>query len=153
MAHSIITATIGGETITLNESDEHLLRFGSWHMDKGYARRTVTGEQGPEKDYFHRLVVGASKSMRVDHIDGDTRNNTRANLRICTHAKNMINRKIHKSNRCGLKGVYADRNRWRAQITIDGNQKHLGSYSTKEEAHAAYLAASKELHGEYARRL
>lgn len=151
MAESIIRVQIGVETIVVDESDAHLFEVGAWYIDKGYARRNMMGPNGQEKEYLHRLILGASEGVMVDHVDGDRRNNTRSNLRLCTHGENMVNRKIHRSNKCGLKGVYADRNKWRAQITVKGKQHHLGSFDTKELAHAAYLAAAERLHGEFAR--
>jgi len=44
------------------------------------------------------------------------------------------------------KGVYFDksRNKWRAQIRINGKQKHLGYHHTELGAHHAYLKAEKE---------
>ena len=38
------------------------------------------------------------------------------------------------------------RQKWQAQIYINGKAKYLGLFKTKEEAHAAYLAAKRELH-------
>lgn len=66
-----------------------------------------------------------------------------------------FNRKTHKNNRTGLKGVYCDQRRknkpWHAQIRVDGKKVYLGSFAASAEAFAAYVAAARKYHGEFAR--
>lgn len=102
---------------------------------------------------LHRLLTACPPGMVVDHVDGDPRNNCRANLRLCSQAENLRNRKRAKSNRSGFKGVYRDSSSssFRAEIKIDGKRFRLGSFPTAEQAHAAYVAASHQHHGAFAR--
>jgi hypothetical protein len=44
-----------------------------------------------------------------------------------------------------LKGVARHRNKWKAQIRLDGKLRYLGLFATEEEAHAAYRAAAAPL--------
>ena len=91
--------------------------------------------------------------LEVDHINGDPADNRLCNLRLATHAENSRNRRKHVCRADGLKGAYWHKGtgRWIAQVTKDGTHHWLGSYDTPEEAHAAYVAAANELHGEFAR--
>lgn len=106
---------------------------------------------------MHRLLTDAPDGMVVDHKNGLALNNTRANLRVCTNAENLRNRKRASSNKSGVKGVYVDckspskGKRWRAEIQSDGKSQHLGRFRSKAEAAAAYRSAAKRLHGEFAR--
>ncbi|EPM6208278.1 MULTISPECIES: HNH endonuclease [Enterobacter cloacae complex] len=91
----------------------------------------------------------------IDHINGNPLDNSIKNLRLCTHQQNMMNRKMHKNNSTGLKGVYFDGsrsgpNKWRAQIRVEGKKVSVGRFATKEEAHSAYLKASQKYHGQFA---
>lgn len=88
-----------------------------------------------------------------DHEDGDSLNNRRSNLRPASHSENMRNRKKHKNNRSGYKGVYQEKRtgRWVAQIRSHNKKHWLGSFATPEEAHEAYKLAANELHHEFAR--
>lgn len=93
----------------------------------------------------------------LDHKDTDKHNNAFSNLRIATKSQNMANVGLIKTNNSGLKGVSRYRagdaygKPWQAGISKDGKQIHIGHFATKEQAHAAYVAKSQELFGEFAR--
>ena len=104
----------------------------------------------------HRVVwlylYGAWPSSQIDHINGKRDDNCIANLRLATPSENQCNSKRRSDNKSGLKGVCfrKDNGRWAAQITFDGQQRHLGLFATREEAYAARLAAVEKFHGEFA---
>ncbi len=91
----------------------------------------------------------------VDHRDLDKTNNRLANLRDATRSQNSANKPAQSNNKSGLKGVSwfpgSVSNPWRAAIGYEKKQIHLGLFSTKEEAHAAYVAAAERLYGEFGR--
>lgn len=111
--------------------------------------------------HLHRFLMDVPGNMVVDHISGDTMDNRKSNLRICTLVENFRNRKRNKNNTSGYKGVhYAKKakdmirefsNPWIARISLDGKRKFIGSYNTPEEAGKAYDAFAKEHYGEFAR--
>jgi len=104
----------------------------------------------------HRLawlyVHGVMPPDEIDHINGDRGDNRLANLRLATHAENTRNGRKLAS---GLKGAHPRKHRpkapWLSRIRKDGKYFHLGCFATAEEAHAAYVKAAHELHGEFAR--
>jgi hypothetical protein len=61
------------------------------------------------------------------------------------------NRKLNINNTCGFKGVFRRGEKFRSYVNKDGKRHNIGTFDTAEEAHAAYLAKAKELHGEFAR--
>ncbi|MEQ5183157.1 HNH endonuclease [Providencia alcalifaciens] len=92
----------------------------------------------------------------VDHINGKPEDNRPDNLRACSSADNLLNRRTHENNKCGVKGVYFDGSRpqarkWRAQIRMRGKKICLGRFDTMEQAQAAYIEASQKIHGEFSR--
>ena len=114
---------------------------------KGYIRIKIDGRL-----YFaHRLawlyVHGEWPVDQVDHINGIKNDNRIVNLREGNNAENQHNqRKPQANNKTGLLGVAPSYGKFVAQITVDRKYRHLGTFPTPEEAHAAYLAAKRQLH-------
>lgn len=101
---------------------------------------------------MHRVIMNAPKGKQVDHIDGDTLNNRKSNLRICTSQQNHFNSKS-KSGSSIYKGVswHKSQNKWNAYIKANGRLNHLGSFLTEKEGALAYNRAAKKYFGEFAR--
>lgn len=117
-----------------------------------YAVHNSTDEHGRFRSLgMHRLILGVDDGVLVDHKDGDGLNNRRANLRPCTHAQNMFNRRLPRNNRSGFKGVYWHKNRWYAKIQVDRKNIHLGAFTDVEQAAHAYDRAARIHFGEFAR--
>jgi hypothetical protein len=118
-----------------------------------YIRALVDGKMF----YVHRIVFALHFGFmpdRVDHRDGDKRNNRPSNLRECTQAENTCNRgKTEAGFSSQFKGVHfeAQTQKWRAEIKKNGKQRKLGRFDTEEEAAEAYNEAAKVTHGEFAK--
>jgi len=114
----------------------------------GYHRVTIDGRRVLAHRAAFFLMTGTWPADIVDHIDGNRRNNAWTNLRQTTAAGNLQNRRAAtRHNTCGLLGVSAHRRGgFYARINVDGRAKYLGYFKTAEEAHAAYVAAKRELH-------
>ena len=107
------------------------------------------------KNYLtHRLIYlyhhGILPKM-LDHIDNNPLNNRIENLREATHLQNSHNRKLAKNNSCGFKGVTKCRNKWVAQIQVNGIKKNLGYFKTPSEAHEAYKKEADKSFGQFSR--
>lgn len=74
----------------------------------------------------------------IDHIDRDRANNRLTNLKNTDQINNCKNRGLNKNNTSGFIGVYKKRNKWAAEIILDGKKYRLGVYDTPEEAGKAY---------------
>lgn len=137
------------------------LSFFSWSASPNrgywYAKRNAGPRGAQSAVWMHKLIVGAADNQVVDHQNGNTLDNRRANLRICSHQQNMFNRRRRGDGVSGFKGVSVQNSSafrkkpWRASIYKDGVSKSLGSYVTPEDAARAYDKAARELFGEFAR--
>lgn len=89
----------------------------------------------------------------IDHKNGIRYDNSIENLRAATSQQNQCNKSTSKNNKVKLKGVIFIRlrNKFRADIKINGKGTTIGHFDTAEEAHEAYKKAALELHGEFAR--
>ena len=127
-------------------------RAGCVRISDGYGYWVVRIEDRLYRAHriIYALIHGKDPLDRlVDHIDGNGLNNVEGNLRIATHVQNSCNSKKPSSNTKGFKGVFPRKDRWRAKVTFKGKPYLFGSHATPEEAHAAYVVGSKQLHGEF----
>lgn len=98
-------------------------------------------------------VHGRWPAPEIDHRNGIRDDNRFDNLREATRSQQGANSKRSKANTSGFKGVIyrPHAKAFRAYITLNRRQRHLGYFPTAEMAHAAYCAAAERLFGEFAR--
>ena len=103
--------------------------------------------------YMHKEILHIGDGLEVDHADGNTLNNRRANLRPATKSQNQYNQRIRTDNSSGVKGVYwhSQKKMWRAEIKVERCKKHLGFFQSISDAADAYAKASAEFHSEFGR--
>lgn len=106
--------------------------------------------------WLHREIMARTGAdlmgLDVDHINGDTLDNRRSNLRVVTRRENLRNAKP-KANSTGYMGVTTAGNRFIARIRDDkGTRLSLGSFKTAEEANVARLDAEARIWGIQPRR-
>lgn len=101
----------------------------------------------------HRLawfyMLGVWPACQIDHINGARDDNRWCNLREANQSENSQNQGgAKRTNKIGLMGVrfHTSTKKFEARITKDGLTHRLGHYPTPEQAHAAYIAAKKDLH-------
>lgn len=101
---------------------------------------------------MHRIIAETPDKMVTDHIDHNTFNNQRANLRVCSRANNSKNMRRHRDNKLRYKGVLKQTygSKYYVLITVLGKRHYLGSYATPEIAAAWYDWGARYFHGEYA---
>jgi hypothetical protein len=146
------------QTILLDEEDLPIFKKYKWyanrHQSTWYAQAHTRQENGKDTIIrLHRALFNFPiRSIEVDHKDGNGLNNSRQNLRLCSHAENRKNTKTPSSNTSGFKGVYrhTQTGKWVASINIKTKNKNLGSFATPEEAYEVYCKAAKFHYGEFA---
>jgi AP2 domain. len=151
-----------GQVVLVDDEDFGFLNRFTWSLRKCADRHyVVTAKRIGDKyhaTYMHRMILNAPPFLVVDHANGNTLDNRKENLRVCTQTENSYNRKpttgyqykgVQKVKSTGTKRPR--RRRFIASIFYKGKPINLGYYETEEDAARAYDKKAKELFGEFAR--
>lgn len=155
---SAVLHLVSGEPVLIDEEFyDSLSQFSWWAHRSGrslvYARRfRRTGEAGRKSISIHRVVLGVLETpeILVDHINGNTLDNRRANLRPATPAQNQANRTGPTRALSGFRGVSQTGSRWSARFKTSRKITHLGTFDTAVEAAIARDRAAFEALGQFA---
>ena len=112
--------------------------------DKGYIISHING-----KDVrMHKLFVDGEF---IDHINHNTRDNRKFNLRSVINSQNQMNAKLRSNNSSGVTGVYwqTKTKKWVATIMVNKNRIQLGSFDNFDDAVKARKDAEDKYFGEY----
>ncbi len=142
----------------VDDSDFDFLSTKKWYALNGgkrsntfYAATSVKQADGTFKRgiLMHRVLLEPSVGKEIDHINRNGLDNQRKNLRIVTHKENLKNKSKYRSNKSGSVGVswHKATKKWIAQITFNGQRKHLGVFNDREKAESKFLSSRLLLNG------
>jgi hypothetical protein len=146
-----------GLVAIVDETDYQRLSRIKWYAlrcNRTFYAACHSSERPRKMILMHRLVVYAPSVKKVDHINGNTLDNRRANLRLASNAQNLHNCKVARTNNTsGFKGAIFDKRigRWAAQIRFRGKRYNLGYFDTPELAAQEYDRAARLLFRQFAR--
>ena len=138
-----------GLQVKIDDEDLDLISKYRWYASKN--RNFFYARSDKPRVMMHKVILNAPKGIHVDHINGDTLDNRKENLRICSIAENQWNRGKSRNNTSGYKGVcwHKGNNKWIANITVNKKTINLGSFDSPELAYNAYCESAKKLHGDF----
>ena len=153
---SITRTTTNGYQFIISEQDVEFVDSKSWFAQGRpgfmYVATTIRENEKRKIKYLHRLLFNLTdKKVFIDHINHNTLDNTRENLRLSDNRLNQVNR--YKKSNCGSKyiGVIKTKyNTWDARIRNNKTRILLGRFKTEEAAALAYNEASLKINGNYA---
>lgn len=111
-----------------------------------YRRQMIEGKNAVI--YLHREIMQAPVGMDVDHINGDTLDNTRANLRLATRSQNLANNR-RAIGSVGFRGVSLNKERTKYRAIFRGKQ--IGEFESYIKAALAYDKLAEKEFGEFAK--
>lgn len=158
--------------VLVDNEDFKWLNQSKWYLHKSYnsphyATRTVlTRSQNKQKNikkkekklWMHREIMQHKLNRellcneQIDHINRNTLDNQRSNLRLCTNSQNQMNMKS-KTGSSKYKGVnwHKQHKKWQSRIQFNKRQINLGYFDIEIEAAIAYNQAALKYFGEFAR--
>lgn len=100
---------------------------------KGFYIQFTKKPLGSKSRLLHRYILNPEDNMTVDHINRNTLDNRKCNLRICTQFENNQNQSHNTSGKVGVSYFKRDK-LYKAYIKVNGKQISLGYYKNFEEA-------------------
>lgn len=154
----LISLTQGFFALVDDDDYEALSKF-KWnasptHSGTFYAARGAKKNNGKYATVLmHRIINKTPKGILTDHINGDTLDNQKTNLRNVTYQQNRQNSKSKRGGYSKYKGVtWHKRDKcWTTKIVVNGEIINLGNFQNEEMASDAYNKAADQYFGEYAR--
>jgi len=146
--------------VEIDDDDKDLVLSYKWFVHRTQLKKNgkyyfICNYKKNKQVLLHRIIMNAIyyNGMVVDHIDGNTLNNKKSNLRLCHQYGNAENQKISKRNTSGYKGVSWSSlyNKWVSKIHCRNKYHFLGYFNDPEQAYKAYCEASIKYHGEFSR--
>lgn len=146
-----------GQEVLFDKEDYDLIKDWTWcdnHI--GYACSKKMDKRRSSIVRMHNLIVNhhtgsENKGMVVDHINHNTFDNRKVNLRLITHSQNIMNSKLQSRSKSGRTGVSLSKSaqKWQAYITKNRKRINLGVYEDINDAIAIREKAEKEMFGEF----
>lgn len=143
--------TTNGEKFYFDIEDYDKIKDCYWSVgNTGYMR---TADNNGNWMLMHRLIAGIldDPKFQVDHINHNTTDNRKVNLRVCSNSENARNRDVSKYNKTGVTGVYwhQARKKYAAAITVNYKKISLGYFEDINDAIEARKEAEEKYFGEY----
>ena len=150
-----IELTQGKRAIVDNDMFNYLNQF-KWYTAKSYdgnlfyAQKKVRVKGKQRTTRMHNVICGTPLyKKQTDHINGNSLDNRRKNLRIVTCRENSSNQKRKREGKTSSRyvGVYLHKptNRWVPRIKFKGKYICLGYSKDEKTASEAYQTALRNL--------
>ncbi len=140
--------TYGSQQILIDIEDLSKLKGFTWGVFLSSHNKSLYAQTNYKNKNIklHRLITNCPEDKMIDHINRNTLDNRRCNIRICTNSENQQNKNKYINNISGFIGVNWHKNNkcWQASIRVYKKLLHLGSFKTKEEAIIARQEAEKK---------
>lgn len=123
--------------------------FSKYYLHESKSGYLYSSGYKDKKILIHRIITNCPEGYEVDHINHNTLDNRKDNLRIVTRTQNSANHGLRIENTSGVTGVRKSGKKWRASLTFNKVTYELGLYFNIEEAIKARRKAEEKYFGNY----
>lgn len=136
--------------VLIDEADKDLVLQYKWRLKPDRKNFYIQAHVKINGKYttisLHRLLMGFPIGMQVDHINRNTLDNRRTNLRICNHGENVRNRESkHKYPNIKI----TNKGKYHVRISYNKKRITVGTFLNLEDAIIARDTYIMKLHKEF----
>lgn len=139
---------MGQRIVVDNEDLERIMkyRWSTWWNKKRRKFECPVTYINYKHTRLSRFLINAPKGFQVDHINRNSLDNRKKNLRLCDNSINGHNRGLFRKNKTGFMGVYFDKyhKSYRAEIRLNNKKCFLGYFKTTKEASVIYERTKRD---------
>ena len=155
---------VNGDVVTMYDSkgfqflidldDLDKVKKYCWKVNRRGYVNSVSPMINGKRNYIslHRFIMNCTDhSMVVDHINHNTSDNRKCNLRVCTPTQNSYNVKPSSYNKSGVRGVRFNKscNKWEVGFTLEGKHRIIGYFNNINDAIKLRKQYEEKYYGEY----
>lgn len=130
--------------------DYNKIKNYSWHFARGYIEAwDYLNSEKKTNIRLHRLIMNCPDDLIIDHINHNTFDNRKENLRMVSDLENAWNH-IPK-NKYGVLGITYNKKKetYIVRITVNHKRLYIGSFKNINDAIKARKEAEVKYYGEY----
>jgi len=144
-----------GQFAIVNNQDFDWLNQFKWFTQTCRGTHRAVRKKDGKTVPMSREIMETNQSIVgffVDHINRNTLDNRRRNLRLATRSQNLANSRTIRSNRTIHKGVTwkKSKNCWEVRIQVNKKMFYPGISKSLKEAINIYNLAAKKYFGKFA---
>lgn len=127
----------GTFNVLIDKEDIEKINICKWYVDYSPKFNNRYVVRNTKYGFLHRFILDLksySGNDMIDHIDRNTLNNRKSNLRIVTNSINQKNRGLQSNNTSGISGVrYNDKIKsWVCRYTDNEKKRHTRTFSVNK---------------------
>lgn len=121
--------------VVIDDIDFDRVSKYKWYLSSWNSPKSTTRING-RYAILSRFILGIPRDngYDVDHINRDTLDNRRENLRICEPGQNYLNKGKQKNCASKYKGVHVKGKKWRALVKYKRRDYYLGVFENEKDA-------------------
>lgn len=142
-----------GQVALVDDEDFERVNAFKWQ-----ARWTKSTKSFYAKRFFHdskrvidmaRFIINTPMNMVPDHINHNTLDNRKCNLRNSTRSQNNMNAGLRKDNKLRTRCIHVHQNRFRVEVMVNKKRVFRKCFGSLEEAIVARDEVLKIHFGEF----
>lgn len=123
----------------IDKEDKEKVSEYSWRISQKKNKYYVVTGQAKNKGllYLHNFLMHKNShedGEEVDHIDGNSLNNRKENLRIVPRIDNITNTNVRIDNQIGIRGVCKIKHKYKVDFSFKNTRYYFKDWDTIEEA-------------------